>query len=699
MTSQVSSEPDSARRLPIDRPIVDGAGDRLGRREHAVAFAHYLRELDSSTGIVVGVLGPWGSGKTSYVNMVREALVAEKIPVLEFNPWLFSGTEQLVNVFFAETASELKLRTELADIGKTLGEYGETLSTIAWLPVVGTWIEGSGMLAKFFGGLLAKSKTGSAAKRARLEKALSELKRPLVVVVDDVDRLSTPEIRDIFRLVRLTASFPKIIYIVAFDRARVEQALSEDKLPGRDYLEKILQFSVDLPVAPQAVLDRQVFAVLDSAISAGGAESRFDADAWPDVYAEVIRPLLRNMRDVRRLGLAATHALRSLGAEVAAADVIALEAIRVFLPDVHGLLAVSVKGLTTASAGWSSRDESPHLKNQVENLVRAGGQQDAVVRAMVTRLFPAAARHVGGSIFGTDWTNDWQRKRRVASEDVLRFYLERTANAGLLALGSAERAFSLLSDEEKLDAFLRALPPDQLEDAISGLEAYESDFRPEHVVPGTAVLLNILPAVPERARDFFSFGPRLSIARVTLRLVRSLKEPETILSAVRSIIPRLMTLSAKAELVSDVGHEENEGHKLVDEADGQLLARELRDEIRRTSPDVLAEEPQVMWLLLSVKRRSRDDEPAFVLPDSGVLTAALIRAARSETVSASLGSRNVRRSFRLQWGALVELFGSEETLKDRISAVPTDIRERFTEYFALADRYVTGWRPSRDTDD
>ena len=132
MTSQVSSEPDSARRLPIDRPIVDGAGDRLGRREHAVAFAHYLRELDSSTGIVVGVLGPWGSGKTSYVNMVREALVAEKIPVLEFNPWLFSGTEQLVNVFFAETASELKLRTELADIGKTLGEYGETLSTVSF---------------------------------------------------------------------------------------------------------------------------------------------------------------------------------------------------------------------------------------------------------------------------------------------------------------------------------------------------------------------------------------------------------------------------------------------------------------------------------------------------------------------------------------------------------------------------------------
>ncbi|MBM7331832.1 hypothetical protein JS562_54830 [Agrobacterium sp. S2] len=42
---------------------------------------------------------------------------------------------------------------------------------------------------------------------------------------DDIDRLTTGEIRDIFKLVRLTASFPNVVYILAFDRARVEQAL------------------------------------------------------------------------------------------------------------------------------------------------------------------------------------------------------------------------------------------------------------------------------------------------------------------------------------------------------------------------------------------------------------------------------------------------------------------------------------------
>ena len=69
---------------------------------------------------------------------------------------------------------------------------------------------------------------------------LSKLDNPIAVVIDDIDRLPTAEIRDTFKLVRLTGSFPNLVYILAFDRARVERALTEDGIPGRDYLEKIL---------------------------------------------------------------------------------------------------------------------------------------------------------------------------------------------------------------------------------------------------------------------------------------------------------------------------------------------------------------------------------------------------------------------------------------------------------------------------
>ena len=66
----------------------------------ARSFAVQVLSLDVSEGMVVGVLGPWGSGKTSFVNLARVHLEEAGIPILDFNPWMFSGAEQLVEAFF-----------------------------------------------------------------------------------------------------------------------------------------------------------------------------------------------------------------------------------------------------------------------------------------------------------------------------------------------------------------------------------------------------------------------------------------------------------------------------------------------------------------------------------------------------------------------------------------------------------------------
>ncbi|MBM7331833.1 hypothetical protein JS562_54835, partial [Agrobacterium sp. S2] len=57
-------------------------------------LARSLLELDASQGIVVGILGAWGRGKSSFVNLMREEFeVAQAIPVIEFNPWVFFGRQ------------------------------------------------------------------------------------------------------------------------------------------------------------------------------------------------------------------------------------------------------------------------------------------------------------------------------------------------------------------------------------------------------------------------------------------------------------------------------------------------------------------------------------------------------------------------------------------------------------------------------
>ncbi|WP_143832929.1 MULTISPECIES: P-loop NTPase fold protein [Nocardiopsis] len=54
----------SAEKPPIDNPIKSSSEGALGRTGVAQDFAKSLRQLDLSEGAVVGVMGPWGSGKS-----------------------------------------------------------------------------------------------------------------------------------------------------------------------------------------------------------------------------------------------------------------------------------------------------------------------------------------------------------------------------------------------------------------------------------------------------------------------------------------------------------------------------------------------------------------------------------------------------------------------------------------------------------
>lgn len=680
--------------MPGDNPIRRSDEDLLNRSRSAASFARQVSSLDPSEGLVIGVLGPWGSGKTSFVNLARSQLEDEGITILDFNPWMFSGAEQLVESFFIELASQLRMKPNLAEIGKDLEDYGEAFSGLAWLPLVGPWIERGRAASKLLAKALQRRKEGTASRRQKLESALRQLDKPLVVVLDDIDRLTTPEIRDIFKLIRLTASFPNVIYLAAFDRKRVEEALAEHGIPGRDYLEKILQIAVDLPAVPDSVLNRQVFKAIDGAIEGIEPQAPFDETAWPDVYMEIIRPLLRNMRDVRRYAAAVHGTVVELEGRIELVDVLALEAIRVFLPDVFSLLPGSVDGLTsTSNLTYGGGSEPPRLKEQTEALVRIAGQRDEVVKALVERLFPAGQRHVGGSHYGADWKAQWLRGRRVAHEDVLRLYLERAVGEGLEAFLQAEAAWAQMADQKGLDVFLRSLDPERLQDVIASLEAYEDQFSEAHAAPSITVLLNLLPELPERPQGMFGIDTRMVVTRVVYRLLKALPDEAAVETVARKVLPELSTLSAKLELIGIVGHREGRGHRLVPEAVATDLEQSWRAEVRAAVVEQLLIEPELLRTLFLTHKEAEPGEEPLLLDTDPRLTVALLSSARSETRSQSVGNRAVIRSARLAWDVLVELYGDDATIGSRLQEARDAGVEMGDDLIDLTERYLSGWRP------
>jgi predicted KAP-like P-loop ATPase len=146
--------------------------------------------------------------------------------VVRFDPWLISGRNDLISEFIAELIAELrqapdgKKRFKTA-ITKLVG-YGSTLSPLADLVPCGAVVKGALKIAKDH---LDRSESLHEQRRDLID-ALSEVSAPIVVLIDELDRIEDGEIRIVAQLVRSIADFPGISYILAYDVERVIQALA-----------------------------------------------------------------------------------------------------------------------------------------------------------------------------------------------------------------------------------------------------------------------------------------------------------------------------------------------------------------------------------------------------------------------------------------------------------------------------------------
>ena len=252
--------------------------------------------------------------------------------------------------FFSELAAQLRGSKSAAirDLAGVFVSYGEAVAPLVPLIFGRTGAAVAAVLQR--GRKTVKDKGASAsAQRRELQRRLAAVQRPIVVFVDDIDRLTPEEVREVVRLVKLVGDLPGVRYLLAFDRRRVELALSDRAEDGRTYLEKIVQAPHDLPVIDPVRLRRFALQALNERLSDDQLPF-FSQAAWGNLYGAGIAPMLKTLRDARRLANVAPAALKLTQGEVAAQDVLALEALRLFDPDVHGALPDLADVLTGGEA-------------------------------------------------------------------------------------------------------------------------------------------------------------------------------------------------------------------------------------------------------------------------------------------------------------------------------------------------------------
>ena len=680
-----------------DRPIERRQQDRLGRRSFAEAIAQQVCAIPIEHGFTIAVVGEWGSGKTSVLNMVAEALRDDEdaIAILHFNPWLFSSAEDLVTRFFSELSAQLDQdkSEKFRQVARALAGLGQTLAPLS--PVLGT-TEFTNLVAQQTAYWTKPPSLHE--KRDHLKKALAESDARIIVLIDDIDRLEASETRELMRLVRLTSDLPNVVFLLAFDRRHVARSLREDEVEGRQYLDKIVQVSYDLPKVREAILPGVFLPWLDELVRHRHF-AQFDKDVWGRVFYDVIKPLLGNLRDVKRYLYAIPVTLDAIGREVALADILGLEALRVLRPALFDELRVHAEYLVHSESRLLMMTEDARNKESQENLSemlkRAEGERK-VLDSVLEILFPATQVFLGRSSYGPNWAGIWRKQRRVACEEVLRVYLQAGLDEGTIPSRQVHDLVEALTDETKLQRLLDAFDEQHLEAALDRLEDFEEDFPVEAAPVAAPVLVNQMGRLSAHSPGMLDLSPRFKVTRVVYRLLKRNHDSETLMGSMAAMLGKVNTLSGMFELVEMVGHRQSVGHKLVSEDQAMMLEKQFVDQLESVTAEQLMDEWNLFGFSLRTRQWAEDEDKvrlaarlrAHLIEDRFVI--ALLRTA----VNYAYCNGQARK--RVFWDELVEVFGEElaDTL-DRLacSSYYPKLPEEDQETINLAQRYASGWRP------
>lgn len=337
----------------VDYPITAEDEDRLGRSKKAFDLAKKIFHTDTSkAAFTLGLTAPWGAGKTSFMLAMQQYLRdnhCSEIILIEFNPWMYRKAPNLTQIFFEE-------------LSRALAPYSSALASgfMQYVDYIlskenNTWIQlGARLLPQ---GFKAKS---TSEQYEFLNKEIGKLGKKIIIFIDDVDRLDSEELTELFCLVRNISPFRNMSYILAYDKKYVTTQLKNkfDKDTDR-YMEKILQEEYPLAKITPKQLEDALMALLEKH-SQGYPHLKEDIQK-SGIQIEQHLPTLRAIKRIYNVLLSTPQDLRE---RIAHFDWFVIELIRIQYPLLFDFLKTKY---TQAFLVWGDRRVVIKLEGEERN--------------------------------------------------------------------------------------------------------------------------------------------------------------------------------------------------------------------------------------------------------------------------------------------------------------------------------------------
>ncbi|MEC4811864.1 MAG: P-loop NTPase fold protein [Scytonema sp. PMC 1069.18] len=541
---------------PLENPLKNPEKDRLGYASFAKYLAESICKMEFADGFAIAVYGSWSTGKSTLLNFVIHYLQQqpeeERPIIVPFNPWLFSGYQDVTKRFFDQLQNVLSKTTSVSKgIRETIAEFANIVGAI---PV--PYAQASKAVATLF-----DYRDREAAEiKEEVEDTLSQQQQRIIITIDDVDRLAPEDIRQLFRILKAIPNFTNVVYLLVFNQEVVSKALTEaHDLPGQGYLEKIIQVAFELPHPDKTSLRRLLFEKLGS-VFVNTPQHLFNRNRWSDVYFQGVDHFITNLPNIVSLTNTLTVTYPAVKGQVNVVDFIAIESLRVFFPTVYEIIRKNQNAFLGQIT--SSLDEIKEFHNFW--IARLQNQDKQPIKHLLMYLFPYLEVIWGNRSNYEIQELEWREQARVCCPEVFSIYfclnlleadLPYIQIKDMLASAYDSKAFG-----RKLVELAHKQRPDRTSQARAFLERMEEDIEKD-------ISINCIPTIIEALLDIgeqlicpedepttmFDFGNDMRITRLISKLLSRLNQPtrfevlKTSMSQGQSIVIIMKQLESLAQ--------------------------------------------------------------------------------------------------------------------------------------------------------
>lgn len=619
-----------------DRPIISSQGDLLDRGNFVRGLSAALESWQGKDSLVISLNGAWGSGKTSIKNLVLETLQKSKEDtpcIVEFNPWEWSGQDKLMDAFFTEVGGAIgvtnKDNKKLSNLWALHAErlrvvnqvvkgmhsgskdillllsavFGVSLlNALNSFPDKDSYLRVGAYVLILISGIswainLAQSISSYLkAKSEYLKKSLQEikielsaemakLKKSVLVVIDDVDRLSASEIKILFQLIKANADFPNMVFLVLYQSDIVTAALKNTSpiSSGEDFLKKIIQVELDIPKIEKSKIENILFNGLGNIVNKS-EKNNFDQARWESIYLSGLDNYFNNLRDVFRFlgtlefyfGMFQNKNIL----EVNSIDLIAIECIRVFDHSVYEELQLNKKLLTNPEKNNSADEEA------ISRLMKLS-KNDGLSRVLM-QLFPPIRSVVKKYEYDNSARSSWLADLRICHDEMFDKYFYISIPAGDISQAEIEEIITSSGDQDRLAYFFDSLNARGVFDAtLQRLNASKERIPSVNATSFVTALFNMGEKVSNEAMGFFAISTIGRISGCVYWYLMGIKDlrrrSEVLLKAATDTTNLILPVSRASKEVS--GRDgQNDGYEyLLSDVDAVSLKEICIEKIRRAA--------------------------------------------------------------------------------------------------------------------